>query len=434
MGYCGPEALSRILHLQTAKEQWKTLERAYLPLGRQQLSTALQRFYGFTPKSNASVNSIVTKLRESQIDIFNIDPLQKPTDESMTVILFNALRSVNPSYGSITLQLELQGIQHLEAIINHLEEAERRLAAMSTAPEVALRTSEKKPKRKGKGQLKCWHCRKKGHVRVRCHAWLKDTDEGREYAADHPESARAKTGPLPTLGAKDGMSEERAQAVSESTADVCWEARTNPRRAGDWILDSSCTRYITPDHTAFFEYSAVESRTVEIANGALMSRVGLGKVKLSVSVDGRTRSIVLTNVLHVPQIKGNLISVARLQDKGIAVETTVPPSRKALIVRYQGRKVNVASRIGDSFVLDMPTDRAFSVGDVTDQRRRNSTGYARWHSRFGHIGPQIVSRLHMVVDDLGQAVKPTDGSPVCEVCALTKKTRVVNRTTPERST
>ncbi len=35
MGYCGAEALSRILHLQTAKEQWKELERAYLPLGRQ---------------------------------------------------------------------------------------------------------------------------------------------------------------------------------------------------------------------------------------------------------------------------------------------------------------------------------------------------------------------------------------------------------------
>ena len=92
---------------------------------------------------------------------------------------------------------------------------------MSTAPEVALRTSEKKPKRKGKGQLECWHCRKKGHVRVRCHAWLKDTDEGREYAADYPESTKAKTGPLLIPRAKDGISKKKAQAVSESTADVC---------------------------------------------------------------------------------------------------------------------------------------------------------------------------------------------------------------------
>ncbi|KAG4435079.1 hypothetical protein IFR05_009438 [Cadophora sp. M221] len=41
MRYCGPEALSRILHLRTAKEQWKALEHAYLPTSRQQLFTAL---------------------------------------------------------------------------------------------------------------------------------------------------------------------------------------------------------------------------------------------------------------------------------------------------------------------------------------------------------------------------------------------------------
>ncbi len=41
IGYYGQEALSRILHLRTAKEQWETLKRAYLPTSRQQLSTAL---------------------------------------------------------------------------------------------------------------------------------------------------------------------------------------------------------------------------------------------------------------------------------------------------------------------------------------------------------------------------------------------------------
>ena len=100
---CGSEALSRILHLRTAKEQWEALKRAYLPLGQQQLSTALQRFYKYSLKSDTSVNSIVTKLREAQMDIFNIDPIQKPTDESTIAIFFNALRSVNPAYGPITL-------------------------------------------------------------------------------------------------------------------------------------------------------------------------------------------------------------------------------------------------------------------------------------------------------------------------------------------
>ena len=40
----------------------------------------------------------------------------------------------------------------------------------------------------------------------------------------------------------------------------------------------------------------------------------------------------------------------------------------------------------------------------------------------------------MVVNNLGQAVKLTDSLPVYKVCVLTKKTRVVNHTMPERST
>ena len=91
---------------------------------------------------------------------------------------------------------------------------------------------------------------------------------------------------------------------------------------------------MTPDRKAFIEYSTAELRTVETANGAVLLGIGLGKVRLLVSVEGHTRSIVLTDVLYVPQIRGNLISVARLQDKGIVVETTVLPVRKALIIKH----------------------------------------------------------------------------------------------------
>ena len=215
--------INTVLHLQTAKEQWETLERSYLPTGRQQLSTALQKFYGFTPKPEASVSSIVTSLREARMDIFNIDPLQKPTDESTTVILFNSLRAIDPAYGPITLQLELQDIRKLDVIISHLEEAERRLAVMNVQKEAALQAADKKGgKGKGKEERKCWYCEKKGHVKVKCSSWLKDTDEGRKYATEHPQQEKAKTGPLPTPGAKGNLSPtEKAQVADEHTDEAC---------------------------------------------------------------------------------------------------------------------------------------------------------------------------------------------------------------------
>ena len=173
-----------------------------------------------------------------------------------------------------------------------------------------------------------------GHVKVKCYSWLKDTDEGRQYATEHPEPTKAKTGPLLTPGAKGNLSPERAQVATDSTGEACWEAVESSRNRADWIVDSGATRHITPDRKAFIEYSTAELRTVETANGAVLPGIGLGKVRLLVSVEGHTRSIVLTDVLYVPQIRGNLISVARLQDKGIVVETTVLPVRKALIIKH----------------------------------------------------------------------------------------------------
>ncbi len=80
--------------------------------------------------------------------------------------MFNTLRTIDPAYGPITLQLELQDIRNLDVIIGHLEEAERRLAAMAKLVEIALVATDKgKGKGKGKkGDQKCRHCDKKGHI------------------------------------------------------------------------------------------------------------------------------------------------------------------------------------------------------------------------------------------------------------------------------
>jgi hypothetical protein len=100
-----------------------------------------------------------------------------------------------------------------------------------------------------------------------------------------------------------------------------------------------------------------------------------------------------------------------LQDKGLVVETTAPPEKKALLIKDHGRIVGMASRVRNAFVLDRPADSAFPAEDAADsdsdgqELRTKKSEYVRWHYRFGHIGPQIIRNLHTVVDDL-QEVRP----------------------------
>lgn len=84
----------------------------------------------------------------------------------------------------------------------------------------------------------------------------------------------------------------------------------------------------------------------------------------------------------------------------------------------------------------MARDSAFPAQEITDLNRPTEIigeEYTRWHRRFGHIGSQIIGKLHMAVDDIPGPIEPARGQPSCEVCLLTKKIRVQNRIAPERS-
>ena len=63
-------------------------------------------------------------------------------------------------------------------------------------------------------------------------------------------------------------------------------------------------------------------RVVKTASGALIYGTRIGNICIQVFTnDLRVKELVLTDVLYVPDLAGNLISVSRLQDKGVLVQT-----------------------------------------------------------------------------------------------------------------
>jgi hypothetical protein len=90
-----------------------------------------------------------------------------------------------------------------------------------------------------------------------------------------------------------------------------------------------------PDYIAFIEYTILSiGQPVMAANGLTLPGIGRERVRIPISINGHIRNIILTDILYILQIAGNLISVARLQDKGIVIETTTPPGKMALIIKY----------------------------------------------------------------------------------------------------
>ena len=73
-----------------------------------------------------------------------------------------------------------------------------------------------------------------------------------------------------------------------------------------WVIDSGATDHMTSNSSLFLSYKpCAGNRKVKIANGSLSPIAGTGKIKIS-------DSISLSQVLHVPNLACNLVSVSKI--------------------------------------------------------------------------------------------------------------------------
>jgi hypothetical protein len=82
--------------------------------------------------------------------------------------------------------------------------------------------------------------------------------------------------------------------------------------------DSAANRHVFHDRTAFEDYKSITPLPVKGFGRNLSTvAVGCGSVRLRCNYGGRTYSILLTNVLHIPAARSNLISGVRLDKAGV---------------------------------------------------------------------------------------------------------------------
>jgi hypothetical protein len=95
------------------------------------------------------------------------------------------------------------------------------------------------------------------------------------------------------------------------------ETSSNPSK-DSWIFDSGATYHLTGNKEAFMTYEPlVPPKSIFAANGGIMKAIGIGNVVLKTLTDGRTITLTLSGVLHIPTSSSNLVSMGMLQQKGV---------------------------------------------------------------------------------------------------------------------
>ena len=79
------------------------------------------------------------------------------------------------------------------------------------------------------------------------------------------------------------------------------------------IMDTGSTIHIVNDKKYFHDYEINQSFKVKIGNGKYVYSSGIGTVIIKCGFDnGKKSSIMLQRVIHVPNMKNNIISVSKI--------------------------------------------------------------------------------------------------------------------------
>ncbi|MCO5575276.1 hypothetical protein L7F22_029076 [Adiantum nelumboides] len=185
-----------------------------------------------------------------------------------------------------------------------------------------------------------------------------------------------------------------------------------------WYFDSGASRHITSRKDLFCSLDAAPTgKKVTCANNASYPIKGVGKILITIS-DGS--DLCLPDVLYVPGIKKNLLSVSSLAKNGLRV--IFEDDRCIVRDRENGYSLITTGTLENGlFVLDRYEKQIQAC--IAETKTQAMQDAELWHARFGHVGYGSLMTLqrHNMVHDLSLLEMPP--RHVCEGCVLGKMHR-----------
>nr|KYP65753.1 Retrovirus-related Pol polyprotein from transposon TNT 1-94 [Cajanus cajan] len=113
-----------------------------------------------------------------------------------------------------------------------------------------------------------------------------------------------------------------------------------------WIIDSGCTNHMTYDRELFKELNKTDISKVQMGNGAHLAVKGKG----TLAIKSHSGFKLISDVLYVPDINQNLLSVSQLLGKGYKV---LFEDKNCVIKDIHNKEVFNVHMKGKSFALNL---------------------------------------------------------------------------------
>ena len=424
-----------VLQAATVKQMWDNLWAVH-EVHRQQSINALRRtLYDTKAQEGDDILAHTMKMCSLQADLHMMGLMVNDNDFT-NILAASLLKSWDPFMASY--MGSQNGAQPLlsQTLIGLLqEEWTRRGGSMETAMNAKQSKGGKgSGKAKGNGkkskERKCHICAHMNHLAKDCFHRGKPKCENCGCFNHKTSECRVKKDKdiksVPTKNGKHHKVESTQQVCDihddEEMEDAMY-ATHRKHMSGDteitecsWLIDSATLSHITNRRENFTSFTPLH-KTVKGVEGVDVPVEGKGTVGITSRVNGHTWTMILNNVLYVPQAPNNLFSVTHLDENGGHAKMD---SGITELYDKEKNKIAVGHKIERMYLLN---------GETLHKERSNvikeasNTSWEEWHKRFGHIS--VSGLQHMNKGGLVDGFEAPKDKPTfeCVACTKVKQTR-----------
>jgi hypothetical protein len=185
---------------------------------------------------------------------------------------------------------------------------------------------------------------------------------------------------------------------------------------------------MSEDRSAFNNYQAIPEGTwtVDGIRNTKLQVVGKGDIQVESRIPGIIHTGTIKNVLHVPHLGVNLISIAALTNLGAEVAFTA----NKVNVTLNNQIVMTGEKSGMSLyeleIQTAPTKMSQSAEKATTSNANavalKAASFNTWHKRLAHVNYQTIQRMmrHEAVEGITLKEKSEIPKEICQGCALGK--------------
>lgn len=387
---------SELVHVRTCKtsaEAWKKLGEVYETKGLARRLFLRRKFFTIQLQEGESMQEHINKVTTLAEQLEAIGATISDDDIAMTLLC-----SLPESYESLLVALESRTDNLTAEIVRtRLLQEEARRKENTVKEESAFfvkggkgkkewqRPSEGEHRNRDKKTvMKCFHCGKKGHKAVEC----------RKRLAEKSQAKRA----------------------SEDAAFIAAYI-VSPGNDNEWYVDSGATQHLSSRKEWFHQYKDISPRNIYLANNHVIIAKGMGTVHVNLMVKGEKRNISFQDVLYVPELHGNLLSVNRIVACGYKV---LFDESGCAIQDRNGSIVAAATKERNLYRLSVTPQE---VSDRANFAEAHKADMALWHQRMGHLGVDSIRKLvtNGMVKDLD--LHDDNDMELCKGCILGKQNR-----------